>query len=510
MNKQKDALANPYIELYIAFLLFIFLSVYIFTQLNNTPIFNGDEFITWSKAEFFSLSFFTSKRPFTTNLFYKLCNSNPQYAVIAQQLLHVLSWTTLGYAISHSLKNRCLSIILLIFCSISALWWNILGWTFIMRSESFTFSLFLMWFSLLILNFKFKNYFLFIALSTVTLFFSFTRDSVPYFLLFFIIAISVMMYVLNTKTWHYYKKSIIAYLAVIVIIFTLQNLSAKNARPYPRHTFNITNIFFQRILTDPFKNDWFQKRGMPQIPNSSKWENNWASGNDWIFFKDDCYKPFLRWIQNKSVGLYSLYLVKHPTYFFKSAFDNKNKILSYNLFSYTGWLPSKNNIVKIVSHLWYPMDTTLLMFVIIIVNLILFKHYKNKIRAIYIIPMLLLFLTLGLQAGNSESFNFIFLIISSFICAWTYKRKGSVLYLMPLTLILSSLFNGLFVYHADAMEVWRHSLMTVFGLALAYIFALAHIIDLIFTEIKFSDWIIKNKNAAAENITLKLTGNSTT
>lgn len=382
-------------------IMFDFIMAYFLSELSGGPIFNSEGFISRSKNSLLNWSFYTSNRPFTTDLLYKIYGSNPPNAVIGQQILSAFSWTLLGFAVSLTIKRQLLSVLALIIFPTLAFWWNITGWTYVMRSESSAFSLFAFWYAMMVLYHKYHWRILLVLLSVVTLFFSFTRDNIPYFL----ILVAALMFVISFRSQSKkQRRGWLSYVIIVVIIFTLQVISAQIGA---RHQFPLINVIFKRILVDEEKTHYFVSHGMPIDEDFiTRWKGQWASSHNWALYKEDKYEDFRNFTLHEGKYVYGLFLLSHADYTFKSAWDNRRSI-----FFVSNWYPkyTKNNFhnIVIISQFWeLYSSTTFLLILMSILSLLFIRNYP-----------------------------YLFIII-------------------PCTII-----NGIFIYHADAMEVIRHSLM---------------------------------------------------
>jgi hypothetical protein len=263
MNKINTPLFNYYyllLLIVISCILFDFTAIYFLTELAGNPIFNSEGFITRSKNALLTLKFFTSNRPFTTDLLYKVYGSNPSNSVIGQQILSAFCWIFLGFAISLTINKKLLAIFSLILFSTLVFWWNIAGWTYVMRSESSAFSLFALWYAMIILYYQYRWRTLLLLLCIVTILFSFTRDNIPYFLLPF----AVLLYINSRSSFQQQRRGWLIYLIVVIILFISQIISAQIGA---RHQFPLINVILKRIIVDEEKTAYFVSHGMPVDDN---------------------------------------------------------------------------------------------------------------------------------------------------------------------------------------------------------------------------------------------------
>jgi len=374
-----------------------FVVIYFMTEMSGVPLFKSEGFIERSKSSLLNLAFYTSGRPFTVDLFYKIFGSEPSNAVIGQQILSAFCWVFLGFAISQTIENKTLSILSIVIFSTVPFWWNIAGWTNVMRSESVAFSLFAFWYAAIILYYKYHLKTLFILLCLVTLLFSFTRDNIPYFLLLFAIFLAIL---------HPKKHAWLTYFIFVLIVFSLQVTSAQIGK---RHQYPLINVIFQRILVDDARTNYFVSQGMPIDKDfRAKWKGKWASDYDWSLFKEPKYKKFMDFTLHKGKYVYGLFLLQNLDYTFKSVWYNKQYLFKSNLSIYTE-KPPQNLIITTISKFWDSL-------------------------AFATIPLFLMYPT---SLFFIKKYPYLFFIFSSI------------------------LLNAIFIFHADAMEVARHSLIVM-------------------------------------------------
>lgn len=422
MNKINKPLFNYYyllLSIVISCILFDFTVIYFITKLAGNPIFNSEGYIERSKNALLTLEFFTSIKPFTSDFLYKIYGSNPSNCVIGQQILSSFCWIFLGFTVSLTINNKLLSIFSLILFSTLVFWWNIAGWTYIMRSESSAFSLFALWYAMVILHHQYRWRTLLLLLCVVTILFSFTRDNIPYFLLPFAVCMYVCMYVGNRLSSQQQRRGWLIYLIVVMILFISQAISAQIGA---RYQFPLINVILQRIIVDEVKTDYFVSHGMPVNDNFiTQWKGQWASSHDWALYNDPQYKDFMDFTLHKGKHIYGLFLLTHIGYTLKSAWQNR-----YNIFT-TNLAPKTQTNMMIFSQFWdLYSSATFLLGLMFIISLLFIRRYP---------------------------------------------------YLFAVMLCIT--INGIFIYHADAMEVARHSLIVMIVLATVSMHTLVKTLDII-------------------------------
>jgi hypothetical protein len=401
------------ILLYVGLNILVLVAACIYGQLyiDGIPVFNHEGFVERSKNSLLGLSFFTSPRPFTVDLLYKLWGSEPEQIVIGQQCLLTLSWVILSIAIGSLLHSFALRLISAILFPCFMFWWNIFGWTFVMRSEAVSFSLFALWLATLLFFIQKPQKLPLGLLIITTFFFSFTRDNLPYALL---AGTVLLLSILRKYHRSYYKKNGVllkVLLLSMLLIFALQTLSAHLGK---RHDFCLINVLLQRILVNDDYTRWFIDRGMPVDSTILQWQGKWASSDDFRLYRDPRYAHFMNWVSVKGQFTYGLFLLTHPLYTLQPLVQDLAPMFSYNLDLYTHKPPQRAFIRTL--HMLLPFSSVLTA------------------------------------------------LCSALLAVLVFTKTARTEALLLAVLVATVFFNALFIYHADAMEVPRHSIMNMIAL----------------------------------------------
>lgn len=408
-------------------LIFLYWRFYITSDIR----FSGDSkcYIQQSKILISNLSFFNDCKPFTTPLFFKIAGSKPNNIIFYQQLFSVICWTFLGFSFSCFIKNRVLVLLSIIVFSMASLWWNVGGWNNVILSESVFFSLFALWLGLFFLLFHFMDRIWLVLLSIVSLFFAFTKPYIPFFLMSIVLIFIIPLYLIKIKQEQLLKlrKFLLLYLFIVSFIFALNFAPQFNNER--QEQFSLINVVFKRILFDEEKVNWFEEKGMPIDDNLRTWKGEWASSRKRELYKNQTYSSFRNWTFHEGKSIYAFYLASHPYYSIKSVLVNMHQVFSYNLYNYTK-KPPKNTIFNFVSIIWNPGYWTLIMVVLISIF-----YLSNFLR--------------------TENFVLLFQCV----------------------VFIGLLITAVLVFHADAMEVERHSLLLAVGVYTLFLCGVFIILD---------------------------------
>jgi len=381
------------------------------------------DYIQQSKLDFFSSEFFFpdsdkfAERPFTVPLFYKLCNANPKVILAAQKVIHSIASFLLVASLLLFVRKRALQYTLILMVYILMSWWNILGWSNLMLSESLSMSLFFIWISSLLWLLKRKDKLSIIFHVFCVILFSFTRDSWPYFLLI----IYVMLGISSFKYAKALRWRFLGMVLVTVLIFFIQQQSANIGH---RYRLPILNNIVVKILPSEEYTKWFVEEGMPL---SEELKLNFSNSTDenrkiYSLYHDSTYQELFNWVDTKGKNAYMKFLLTHPR--FSLLLDENqeefDRIFAFNLNYYT-------------------------------------VHIQGYSRlALNILPF---FKTWHL-------FVLVILMVACFI------RSRRFIFLIPLVFTVACYFNAFLLYNADALEVERHLFITQIFMEVIGLFSL--------------------------------------
>lgn len=389
-------------------------------------------------------------RPFTVPLLYKLAGSEPQQIIILQKTFHFFSGFILCCALSLFIRKKYLKYllgpaILLIFC-----WWNILGWTQQLLSESLSFSFLFIWISSFLFYIRYNRFSYLLVHILITILFSFTRDSWPVVLIVFYSMISLVFYLFHNRKMNH---TLMLFLLSIIIFNVQQNSVQKGER----HRIPILNNIVVRILGNEKYLEYFTESGMP-LSDSLKMElagidlrNSDNNVQIYELYYNEKYASLNRWIVEKGRSTYLSFLLMHPSYFFMINEPVNNFQLFYqsNLYHYTGQPLGISNYVNLLFPVFSYIGLLFLTALLVFINLV----KKNIVHIVFII--------------------------------------------LYLTLIV----NAVFIYNADSLEVGRHLFFNSVFVEILGVIALAFILDSIeyLHPLKIKNYFRGRKDPLIEN-----------
>ncbi|MCX8044069.1 MAG: hypothetical protein N3B18_08095 [Desulfobacterota bacterium] len=361
-----------------------------------------------SKQSLLEASFYTSGRPFTTKLLFKLWGSRPDHIVIGQQIFLIVSWLLLSVSLGSLTGWTVLRLISVCVLPLSVLWWNIFGWTFVMLSEAVSFAFFALWFASLIFFIRTPSRLTVLLQVIIAFFFSFTRDNVPFALVIYTILLVFFLRIGCQRFYQKHRSLLTTLILAVFVIFSLQSWSIQKGQ---RHQFCLVNVILQRILPHNDYTQWFIERGMPSDGDILSRRGTWASSDDNLLYRDPRYARFMHWVSTKGPFVYGLFLLTHLRYTFSPLTSQLAVMFSYNLDHYTLQPP--------------------------------------PLLGLRILQMLLPMTSLPAA------------VVLTCFAVFLFVRFGRIEGAAIAALFIMVFFNALLIYHADAMEVPRHSIMNM-------------------------------------------------
>ncbi len=361
-------------------------------------------------SDFFMPRYINS-RPFTVPLFYKAAGSNPHNIVFMQVILHSLSTCFIAYALLLFIRNEAGKYLMMFLIYSLMSWWCILGWTLQLLSESLTVSLLFCWIASFLLFYKKRRPAFLIFHLLIAILLSNTRDSWPFTLMVFYLLISLKSYLWERK----FLRPSLLFLSLSMVLLLYQQYTARIGL---RFRLPVANSIIIRVLPDEKYTEWFENHGMPM---TGYLENNFRDLNaDTItdiirihrFYHDETHDAFFQWTGNEGRLAYMKFMLTHPAYSFllREPVHKLKRMLFHKCHNYF-YYPKKPQGYSTWSGFIYPLFHPLW------------------------IPVFCLFLI-----------------------AFYAKTKEHI-YLFPVILSITFLFNALLLYNADAMEVERHMML---------------------------------------------------
>jgi hypothetical protein len=317
-------------------------------------------------------------RPFTVPLFYKFAGSDPEPIIQLQKFVHALSIFLLAAAVLPFFRNSFPRYIFLGGWYLLMLWWNILGWSSTLLSESLSASLLFIWLASFLYVSRKQTWPWIFMHALVTVLFSFTRDSWPYVLICFYGLYTLIGALWEKPLWRL-SAEMLAFSGLLVVV---QQYTATVGQ---RYRLPVMNNIVLRVLPHPNDLAWFERQGMPDAAHLKEKYNVAAGDPKQIYplYSDPEFSNLSTWIAEKGNRVYLRFLLTHPESLFllRESRSDIRRILAYN-FGYIG-------SAKGISLLWddlFPVRPPLILLLLI---LFLFVSHREQSKQ-WVLPMIVL------------------------------------------------------------------------------------------------------------------------
>ena len=320
-----------------------------------------------------SLSFYTSSRPFTVPLVYKLARLDTQRVMAWQTGLSVLCWYTLGLAIASTLSSGALQgLVLIVICGFS-LCIPINQWNMVMRSESLCLSLFALVLALtlwLLRHLSRPGHSFLICLicwACACLLFVGTRDSVTYVLLLLWIGMMVWLIIQAVTSCRQRQgnASLHRLLICCVLLGSIIYFGQWSTRHSPRwHT--LYHVVLQRIIPHPeIYRLWQNQYDLPVNPafESYAGKSLWHVCDDGLILRqhlgqDEELSNIRQWFQQRGVSSYARYLLwDHAMGSIRESANAMSIAINEHQREYADWTGA-TPVTTLLTRLLYPFILT--------------------------------------------------------------------------------------------------------------------------------------------------------
>jgi hypothetical protein len=364
------------------------------------------DYLAQAKMSIFSFNFWFpvkvngfSPRPFTVPLIYKIIGGDVSVIIIWQKIIHFVSAFILCISVSLFIKKTFLKYLLSVFICIVFCWWNILGWSQLILSESLSFSFTFIWISSLLLWVKFNTRLTFLVHVISMLLLLFIRDSWSYVLIFF--------YLLGIITAYIYSKNllkpVLAILVICCLAFVVQQKSIVRGE---RQKIPIVNNLVVRIIKDSSYLQYFTDKGMPFGAELRKEyymiDFNIHENRVLLYelYDNTKYKPLFDWVVRNGKNTYMSFMLTHPSYplMINEPSNKLNSFFIRNLYQYT------NEPIGISLHVEFvfPVFSYLALLIFVILLTIINMRLKNLIYILFTV-LYITFIANAIIIYNADS-----------------------------------------------------------------------------------------------------------
>ena len=412
----------------ILFILTLFLSL---TIKLDPPVWKGYsdayDYLHQSNESFFSKDlYFPDKhkenyaRPFTVPLIYKIASSDPETIIQIQKIFHALSTFFFCYVILLFFRSQRSKFIFIILWYLLMSWWNILGWTHTLLSESLSISFMFLWMASFLLFFYKRTVSHIIFHILITILFSFTRDTWPYVLVLF-----YGIFAIIAIKW---ERKLLGKIAVLLLlscsIFVIQQKTAQIGKRYKLPIMN--NIVFRVLPNEDYLN-WFSDKGMPSVDKLKEQYSNLEDPKKiYSLYGDSAFSEFSDWVAKDGKTIYMKFLITHPSnlLLLNEKKEDLNRIFAYNI-GYTGDVKGFSRISQ------------------------------------FIFPI----------------FNIITVLLLNVFLVFLFIKEKRLIWIFPTVILIIFTLNAILLYVADSMEVQRHLFITNIIIQFIGILLISFILD---------------------------------
>ncbi len=413
-------------------------------------------------------NFYGTDRPPGILLFYKLfstynysdrdwgnCTHKSYYAICSddllmwsQSLFSLAALTLLGIAGAMTGRTSIGRLALFVVPLLVSLTPLVAEWNFIALSESFTLSVFFAFVACWMLFLKTTRPFWLGGIGVAALLWGSMRDSNSYVLVMLAVVIALIMLVripltrlgFASRLPRLLSVSFVAFCIFFVTLFALMDASREQA-PRWRWVAPFYNVMGKRILPVPEHVAYFSEHGMPVSPALYERTGKSTNAGDNAFFDDPRLEEFRLWTKRSGKTTYIRFLLSHPLYLITAPALEFPDIFLKDM----SWFLSGH---MIPGHLFPRLSVWL--------------NDQLVAATAYL-----------LLVGYGVTIGLIFFLY------WYRLLHGSPWLMVPLIMILLSIPHLWLVWHGDAMEVRRYSLIAIVQACLGFALLSIYLLDLL-------------------------------
>jgi len=326
---------------------FFYLILQIYAHLDIREAASLGDTTSYLEGASFSLkdpAFFRERRPWGIALAYKILGRSLIAIDLAQVLVSTLSWLSLAWIFSRSLKKswgKIISFFVILGFSLSP---TVQVWNHSALSESFTISFTILILSLTIaLAQEWRKGFYILLFPLFIIWMSLHEIN-----LYIGILVAIAFFVAGVFQEKYRFLWGLSLLIGIVFIINAQ-LSAAYA--LPRWGLPLAEVTTKRILPNKEFLDFFAKHGMPISSELMAFSGEWANTKNYAIINTPALKPFSVWLFAHGKTVYAKFLYTHPIYTITAPFKDLEILLATN---FENFIPKYvSPLPKIVNAFFY-------------------------------------------------------------------------------------------------------------------------------------------------------------
>lgn len=399
------------------------LRLYAFTRQDVQVFSDTSAFQSVAIQPVLSEAFWAGMRPPAIPLVHKLLGSQPVVIAWAQVLLGLVAWSALALAVFATIAHRwmrhlALAAILLIGTSSV-----VAQWDKVILAESLTLSFMALCFAGGLLAIDRGHWLAFAGMAVSGTFWGLSRASEVIPIAVFVVIALVLVVTKNARP----RWLLIPILGGAVIAAN----QFGNVRGL-RWEFPMLNVLMQRVLPEADRVAYYQEAGMPVTPDLMRFAGKWASHENSAIRKEPALAPFRAWFRERAGSTYLRLCASRPGFCFGGPWSERESLVSPWLLIYrpAGFTPIWPSALD--DRMWH-----------------------GSLRV----------LAWGVVAACSLAV----------ICL--IMRRSAPVMILPLGCLVAVPLSALAIWHADAMEIPRHSAGVAVQLRLAVVLLVLYSLD---------------------------------
>ncbi|MBN1868542.1 hypothetical protein JW916_14770 [Candidatus Sumerlaeota bacterium] len=284
--------------------------------------FHGDSaiYLNLASKPVFKQAFWGRARPLGVPLFYKALGSDAEKIGVAQTSMSMIAWIVLAATIAVGFPGPWFRPAAFALILVLGLERHVIMWDWSVFSESPALSLqalFIAGWFWIASRWSWPRAAFLLSIGVLLMF---TRETFAWLLL--ILALGILPLAGFKRRFRRY----LVFCAVFPVFFLLSQYTSNKGR---RWEYPFLNVFAQRILTDPHRTAWFERRGMPVTPALMERRGKWGGSDDRSFYRDPRLEEFRAWMHSRGKRAYVLFLLTHPLQSFCEATAHVDRLFAF-------------------------------------------------------------------------------------------------------------------------------------------------------------------------------------
>lgn len=366
------------------------------------------KFIAASRFPLWSKEFFTSNRPATIALLYKLSEPSGGYenplisepalyatvslpvqasfcgVVKAQRTLAILAWSTLSISFARRLRKPWLKIAGVITVLAFAYSPQLVDWDRVLMSEAVAIHLYVLLLALTLelasrvaedgKSFQGASWILVITWFITWTLLIFSRDSSAYTVPLTLLLIIPLILVPRIRS-HLPWKVLVVICGILTILFSIHSVAFRSSNRWEISFFN--NLIYN-VFPNPARLEFLKSQGMPVSDDLLALGN--SRGNERGFYE---LEEFIDWTRKDGYSAYTRLMISEPLWVIGSLLNNAEYLFSETIQPYFHETPENTPLRMLpIGNLLHPKTSMLLLLNGILFILIAFAAIQNQERTI--------------------------------------------------------------------------------------------------------------------------------